>query len=470
MSSRSRIRRSGTSSSRSFDDGRLTERNGRTVDLRHCVIILTSNLGSAIPTGPGVGFVGRTGSFDASGVLKSVERSFRPELLNRLDRVVVFRPLGRGVMRDLLEKELTDVLRRRGFRMQPWAVEWDEAAIDFLIEKGFTAELGARPLKRAIERHLLTRLAEAIVERTFPEGDQFLFITARPGAGLEVAFVDPDATDEPPGVAPPDGALTLAAVALDPHGSESEAVFLRAELDAVDNQAQHWRSVKAEALASMHEPGFWDSEARIGVLAQVEYLDRLEAATRTARRLAGRLASRRETHSRELVELLSRRLLVLRGALRGLDAGEPSDVRLTLRPGHGDDADACAAFAAELSEMYMSWAAGRGMQVRSTGADDMRILEVVGLGAYTLLRGETGLHVLETPAGESSFYRATVVVSIAALDPGWASTDGAEATIVRRYRRDPSPLVRYASGVRTGRIDRVLAGDFDLIGESIRPD
>ena len=62
--------------------------------------------------------------------------------------------------------------------MQPWAVEWDEAAIDFLIEQGFSAELGARPLKRAVERHLLTRIATAIVERKFPEGDQFLFITA----------------------------------------------------------------------------------------------------------------------------------------------------------------------------------------------------------------------------------------------------------------------------------------------------
>ena len=82
-----------------FDDGRLTDRNGRTVDLRHCVIILTSNLGSAIPTGPGVGFVGRSGKFDAASVLKSVDRSFRPEFLNRLDRVVVFRPLGREVMR-----------------------------------------------------------------------------------------------------------------------------------------------------------------------------------------------------------------------------------------------------------------------------------------------------------------------------------------------------------------------------------
>ena len=215
----------------------------------------------------------------------------------------------------------------------------------------------------------------------------------------------------------------------------------------MDDESQHWRSVKEEALGSMHEPGFWESDARTGVLARVEYLDRLEAATRTANRLAGRLAAGRETHSPELVELLSRRLLVLRGALRGLEAGEPSDVRLTLRPGHGDDAGACAAFVAELSEMYVSWAAGRGMQIREADGHDTCTLEVVGLGAYTLLRGENGLHVLETPAGESSFDRATVVVSVAALDPGWASTDGAEAVIVRRYRREPP----HSSGMRPAR-------------------
>ena len=98
-------------------------------------------------------------------------------------------------MRALLEKELNDVLERRGLRMRPWAVEWDEAAVDFLIEQGFSAEFGARPLKRAVERHLLTRIATAIVERQFPEGDQFLFITARDETGLDVAFVDPDAGD-----------------------------------------------------------------------------------------------------------------------------------------------------------------------------------------------------------------------------------------------------------------------------------
>src|SRR4029079_11019089 len=116
---------------------------------------------------------------------------------------------------------------RRGFRTRPWAVEWDEAAIDFLIEKGFSAELGARPLKRAIEQHLLTRLATTIVERNFPGGDQFLFITARDGDRLGGVFVDPDADGSAPAATDgTDTSLTLARVALDPEGSASEAAFL----------------------------------------------------------------------------------------------------------------------------------------------------------------------------------------------------------------------------------------------------
>ena len=164
-------------------------------------------------------------------------------------------------MRGLLEKELDDVLRRRGFRMQPWAVEWDEAAIDFLIEQGFSAELGARPLKRAVERYLLTRIATAIVERQFPEGDQFLFITARDGTGLDVAFVDPDAGEPEP---PPDDVpaqpadLTVAGVALEPQGTEAEAVYLR----DVAHVARRPRSLVGRA-----EAGCAGSDARAGVLA-----------------------------------------------------------------------------------------------------------------------------------------------------------------------------------------------------------
>jgi ATP-dependent Clp protease ATP-binding subunit ClpC len=124
-----------------FDDGRLTDLRGRTVDFRHCVIILTSNVGSALPTAAGPGFTHTPAveTFTRAGVERNVARAFRPEFLNRLDRVVVFAPLGRDVMRAVLENELTAVLGRRGFRMRPWAVEWDESAIEFLLAKGFSA-------------------------------------------------------------------------------------------------------------------------------------------------------------------------------------------------------------------------------------------------------------------------------------------------------------------------------------------
>ena len=457
-----------------FDDGRLTDRNGRTVDLRHCVIILTSNLGSAIPAGPGVGFVGRSGEFDAASVLKSVDRSFRPEFLNRLDRVVVFRPLGREVMRGLLEKELNDVLERRGFRMQPWAVEWDEGAVDFLIEKGFSAEFGARPLKRAVERHLLTRIATAIVERQFPEGDQFLFITARDETGLDVVFVDPDAGEPEPEAAettagPND--LTLARVALEPEGSEEEAAFLRNVLAALIERVRSWDEPKQDALAAAHEPAFWQSEERHQVLGLIEYLDRLGAATATAERLAARLPSARDGHSRELLHLLATRLHVLAAALAGLDAREASDATVTVRAGKADDAAACRRFVEELAAMYVGWADGRGMRVRRNGGDEgVVVLEVAGLGAYTLLKPEVGLHVLELPHEEDrSFDRVTVLVDVEPVGHGGNGpqpTDRREPAIVRRYRHEPSPLVRDASGIRTGRIDRVLAGDFDLLADA----
>ena len=459
-----------------FDDGRLTDRKGRTIDLRHCVIILTSNLGSAIPRGPGLGFTGRSGAFDAATVTKSVERSFRPEFLNRLDRVVVFQPLGREIMRSLLEKELADVLRRRGFRMQPWAVEWDEAAVDFLIEQGFTAELGARPLKRAVEQHLLTRIATAIVERQFPEGDQFLFITARDGSGLDVVFVDPEVGEpEPIAITEPEtpveepverGDLTVARVAFAPEGSEAEASFLRVELAALSERVRTWQAAKERALEETREPDFWDSDQRYAVLGLVEYLDRLGAATATAERLAGRLVPGRENHSAKLVQLLARRLHVLAAAVDGLDAREPSDALVTIRPGQAGDSAACLPFVQDLASMYGGWADARGMRLRRDGAPVNVRLEISGLGAYTLLKGEAGLHVLELPHEEDrGFDRVTALIEVGPAAAGGeeATADRGEPAVVRRYRHEPSPLVRDASGMRTGLIHRVLAGDFDLL-------
>src|SRR5262249_28724474 len=175
-----------------FDDGRLSDPRGEPADFRHAVIIMTSNLGAKVATG-GVGFTPVTG-FAAGSVTKAVTRAFRLEFRNRIDRTVVFRPLSRPVMREILASELESVLARRGLRGREWAVEWDDSAVEFLLAAGFTTDLGARPLKRAVERHFLTPLALAIAAHEYPGGDQFLFVRAG-AAGLEVTFVDPDAPD-----------------------------------------------------------------------------------------------------------------------------------------------------------------------------------------------------------------------------------------------------------------------------------
>jgi ATP-dependent Clp protease ATP-binding subunit ClpC len=109
------------------------------------------------------------------------------------------------------------------------------------------------------------------------------------------------------------------------------------------------------------------------------------------------------------------------------------------------------------------------MRVRRRQGERGQTLTVSGLGAFTLLRNESGLHVFELPAGYRSFDRVSVLVSVVPHDNGASpagarAADGAEPAVVRRYRHSPSPLVRDASGARTGRIDRVLGGDFDLVG------
>ena len=456
-----------------FDDGRLTDRRGRTVDFRHCVFVLTSNIGSAIP-GERIGFERGSPAFTPGSVEREVTRWFRPELLNRLDRVVVFRPLDRDVMRSLLRNELGAVLARRGFRTLPWAVEWDEAAIDFLLERGFTAELGARPLKRAVERYVLAPLALAIVERQFPEGDQFLFVGSN-GREILVTFVDPDLDGDEAGSAP-STELRLGRLVSDPEGSRGEVALLRELREQLRARVEEWQARKEDALAEVREVGFWDRQDRAPVLSLIEYVDRVVAAWMTGERLQSRLDRGSGRPSPDGVRLLAQRVYLLERALDGLDAGRAADA--FVRVAAQDGGDSARSFAGELAVMYESWAAARGMGAERIVAEPgLTVLAVSGLAAYTILQPETGLHVLEVPTGHRRAYDR--VLARVAVAPRPFSRNGAEGAaaeaeaalaslressrIVRRYRREPSPLVRDAiRGWRTGRIDRVLSGDFDL--------
>jgi ATP-dependent Clp protease ATP-binding subunit ClpC len=158
-----------------FDDGRLTDRRGNTGDFRQAIVILTSNLGAATQT------IGLQKASETSNIQKALARELRKEFLNRIDRVVVFRPLSRETMREILRKELIEVFHRRGLRNRDWTIECDDSAIDFLLADGFTEDLGARPLKRAIERHVLTPFAQKIVTKQMPKAGSVMVLRAENG-------------------------------------------------------------------------------------------------------------------------------------------------------------------------------------------------------------------------------------------------------------------------------------------------
>jgi len=166
-----------------LDDGRLTDGQGRTVDFRNTLIVLTSNLGSqAIAELP------ETSDIEAArpAVMRAVRERFRPEFLNRLDEVVLFRRLARGDMAAIVDIQLSRL--RKLLADRQITLDLDAAAREWLAEAGYDPAYGARPLKRVIQRSLQDRLAGLLLEGRVKDGER-LTVTAGPD-GLEVAQSD----------------------------------------------------------------------------------------------------------------------------------------------------------------------------------------------------------------------------------------------------------------------------------------
>jgi ATP-dependent Clp protease ATP-binding subunit ClpB len=154
-----------------LDDGRLTDGQGRTVDFKNTVLILTSNLGSAhiqsIEDRQGLDAQAKR-ELVQRAVMDEVRKAFRPEFLNRLDEAVVFRPLERGQIRQIVDIQLgrfRERLARRDLKL-----EISDAAKDLLAEQGWDPQYGARPLKRAIQKSLEDALAKRVLAGEFPAG------------------------------------------------------------------------------------------------------------------------------------------------------------------------------------------------------------------------------------------------------------------------------------------------------------
>src|SRR5437764_824223 len=139
-------------------EGRLTDAAGRVADFSNAVVIMTSNLGAAsfqqAPFGLGAGQPRDQGAH----FLEEVRDFLRPELFNRIDRVVPFSGLGPDIILQIARREIELIKNRDGVRLREVELEISDAVVEFLATKGFDSLYGARPLKRAIERQLLTPL------------------------------------------------------------------------------------------------------------------------------------------------------------------------------------------------------------------------------------------------------------------------------------------------------------------------
>jgi ATP-dependent Clp protease ATP-binding subunit ClpB len=156
-----------------LDDGRLTDSQGRTVDFRNTVVILTSNVGSAeiaaIEEQVGLSDVEKS-ALAREQAMVSLRSVFRPEFLNRLDEIVAYQRLSRPELRRVVDIQLGRLAKRLTKRDLSLVIS--DAAKDHLAEIGFDPQFGARPLKRAIQRHLEDPLARKVLAGEFELGDE----------------------------------------------------------------------------------------------------------------------------------------------------------------------------------------------------------------------------------------------------------------------------------------------------------
>jgi ATP-dependent Clp protease ATP-binding subunit ClpC len=156
-----------------MEEGRLTDSFGRQVDFRNTIVILTSNIGSdLIKGGQSFGFGKREDVMDyeklKKQLLSETEKFFRPEFINRLDDVIVFQPLTKDDLYCIIDIELEKIMKR--LRAKGITMELDQSAKDFLIEKGYNPDFGARPLRRALGSYIEDPLAESLLSGEYGDG------------------------------------------------------------------------------------------------------------------------------------------------------------------------------------------------------------------------------------------------------------------------------------------------------------
>ncbi len=448
-----------------FDAGRLTDTQGRTADFRRTIIIMTSNVGSRVQQEAPVGFGRVAPPQDPNLILRELSRSFRPEFLNRIDRIVTFRPLSEETAEKIARRELAAVVERGGIARRRLVVDVDPAVLPLLLRDGYSPAYGARPLKRTVERMVLLPVAKVIASGEALPGSVLRLVARRGRIEVEV-------------VAPENGDAAPAPEAAPRSPVKERAERLWEQVEKLRDGVAPLSERKSELLARAAAPGLWDDRDAAQALYDEVYridgvlgaLDGLERAARdqveSLRRLRGgeRDVARREAKL-DALEAQAAHVAFLIGCRSSRDLG---DTFVTLRRvlTHGDPLDAVGT----LARMYVNLARRHHLEVEviddHQGGDppeDAVTLLVTGAGAHALLCGETGLHqisrgkrsrrdgkppgdrevvrveVLPMPTGEDAAERDAITAEVRPLNEV-AARFFARAKLEVRLRHGPSLL------------------------------
>lgn len=378
-----------------FDAGRLTDGRGRTVDFRRTIVILTSNIGATAGSTP-LGFVTQMdrppAEMDKERTFRELTRFFRPEFLNRLDRIISFRSLSLEVAEQIARREVDIVLQRSGIRRRQLVVDIDPAVISLLVREGYSPHFGARPLKRTIERLLLLPLARAISSGSL-SAQSILRLIERNGR------VDAVVTTIPA----PQGEKSSK--------SAQPTASLRRRLDELqklyselNRSMQPLEDRKSELILRTQQPDFFkDSNVRGVTLGEIHNLDQFlhlhqgvgKALAGIQERFSQVMTNVNETSVRKKLDQLAAEIAHLHFVSGCRDSQDLGDALISIsligRTGSNQDA------VLRLTGMYQALAKHRRLAAEVLGEiyDEKRdrvYLLVSGLGAYALLKNENGVH------------------------------------------------------------------------------
>ncbi len=397
-----------------FDSGRLTDVAGNTTDFTQTIVVMTSNLGNELMGEQPIGFNSEPRMPSMDEVTREMRKYFRPEFINRLDRVVVFRPLSHDQMRLIAQRELGKVLLRSGITRRNSRIDVDPAVVDLMLKEGFSTQYGARPLKRAVERHVLLPLARQLISITGDGASPLLRIHVA-DAQVRVRQIRDSESRKTEvvtkGITVVDS-LRKKKVRMPVNAILARTLSFRERIIRLEEicEREQLRERKADLVKQTAAVTFWDHPQRAReTLAEIHRIERLiDALDRVRKRtddliaFAEAVKRSRDPHAAaqlgERFQEVEHHLELVgysiqcRGPVERCDAFV--EIALVGDPQIDDD----PVFL--LAEMYHKWAASKGFSVAVVDEEPhpgekhvlRAILLLEGISVYGILAGEAGLH------------------------------------------------------------------------------